>query len=205
MDVVCLDLEGVLVPEIWIAFAGETGIEALKATTRDVPDYDELMQQRLRHLADHNLKLADIEAVIGKLSPLPGARAFLDALRADYQVIILSDTFYEFSRPLMAQLGWPTIFCHRLVIDDNGAVSGYKLRQKDPKRRSVQAVKQLNYRVFAAGDSYNDTSMLEEADRGFLFRAPDNVIREFPQYESTNEYAQLRALIDRAAARGHDE
>ncbi|MEX2326471.1 MAG: bifunctional phosphoserine phosphatase/homoserine phosphotransferase ThrH [Pseudomonadales bacterium] len=205
MDVVCLDLEGVLVPEIWIAFAEKTGIEALKATTRDVPDYDELMQQRLGHLAEHNLKLHDIEAVIEGLSPLEGACAFLDSLRTNYQVIILSDTFYEFSKPLIAQLGWPTIFCHRLIITDSGSVAGYQLRQKDPKRKSVQAMKQLNYRVFAAGDSYNDTTMLEEADQGFLFRAPDNVIRDFPQYESTNEYSELRRLIDRAAAQVHVE
>jgi phosphoserine/homoserine phosphotransferase len=200
MDVVCLDLEGVLVPEIWIAFAEKTGIDALKATMRDIPDYDELMQQRLRILDENNLKLDDIQSVIGTLSPLPGARDFLDDLRSAYQVIILSDTFYEFSKPLMAQLAWPTLFCHRLVIDDSGRVADYKLRQKDPKRMSVRALRQLNYRIFAAGDSYNDTTMLEEADAGFLFCAPDNVISEFPQYPSTSEYAELRKLFDEAAA-----
>lgn len=199
VDVVCLDLEGVLVPEIWIAFAERTGIEALRATTRDVPDYDELMAGRLRHLARHKLKLADIQAVIGELSPLSGAEAFLDGLRAAYQVIILSDTFYEFSQPLMRRLGWPTLFCHRLVVDADGSVTGYRLRQQDQKRRSVQALKRLNFRVLAAGDSYNDTAMLSEADSGFLFRAPDNVIREFPQFPSTNDYAELRRLIDAAA------
>lgn len=199
MDVVCLDLEGVLVPEIWIAFAERTGIEALRATTREVPDYDQLMRGRLRILAEHELRLSDIQAVIGELSPLPGAADFLAGLRGSYQVIILSDTFYEFSRPLMKQLGWPTLFCHRLIVDGEGCVIDYKLRQKDPKRQSVKALKQLNYRVLAAGDSYNDTAMLEEADAGFLFRAPANVVAEFPQYPSTNDYDELRALIDGAS------
>ena len=181
MDVVCLDLEGVLVPEIWIQFAEDTGIEALKATTRDVPDYDELMQQRLSLLKDNNLTLTDIQSVIGQMLPLPGSKAFLDDLRASYQVIILSDTFYEFAEPLMRQLDWPTLFCHKLVISDNCIVD-FELRQADPKRHSVRALKQLNFRVFAAGDSYNDTTMLDEADAGFLFRAPENVIQEFPQF-----------------------
>lgn len=200
MDVVCLDLEGVLVPEIWIAFAERTGIEALRATTRDIPDYDQLMQGRLGHLEAHNLRLGDIQAVIAELSPLPGAKDFLDALRADYQVIILSDTFYEFSEPLMRQLEWPTIFCHELEVDKAGRVTGYRLRQPDPKRKSVQALKQLNFHVIAAGDSYNDTSMLIEADRGFLFRAPENVVREFPQFPATDSYAELRSMIDGASA-----
>jgi phosphoserine / homoserine phosphotransferase len=199
MDMVCLDLEGVLVPEIWIAFAAETGIDALRATTRDVPDYDQLMTQRLGHLAAHDLKLADIESVIARLSPMPGARAFLDDLRASYQVIILSDTFYEFSKPLMRQLGWPTLFCHKLTIDAEDRVVGYQLRQKDPKRKSVEALKQLNYRIFAAGDSYNDTTMLAAADKGFLFRAPENVRREFPQFACTEDYTELRQFIDHAA------
>ena len=199
MDVVCLDLEGVLVPEIWIAFAEKTGIDELRATTRDIPDYDELMQGRLAHLAAHDLKLGDIQAVISQLAPLPGAREFLDDLRTAYQVIILSDTFYEFSRPLMAQLGWPTLFCHKLEIDTEGRVVGYRLRQPDQKRKSVRALKQLNYRVIAAGDSYNDTAMLAEADVGFLFRAPDNVKREFPGFTSTDDYSELRRLIDTAA------
>ncbi|MDZ7684356.1 MAG: bifunctional phosphoserine phosphatase/homoserine phosphotransferase ThrH [Gammaproteobacteria bacterium] len=199
MDVVCLDLEGVLVPEIWIAFAEKTGIEALKKTTRDVPDYDELMTERLGHLDAHGLKLDDIQAVIADLSPLDGARAFLDSLRRDYQVIILSDTFYEFSKPLMEQLDWPTLFCHRLEIAADGRVADYRIRQRDPKRASVKALKSLNFRIFAAGDSFNDTTMLEEAHAGFLFHAPANVIEAFPQYESTNEYSQLRRLIDEAA------
>ena len=199
MQVVCLDLEGVLVPEVWIKFAEKTGIDALKATTRDIPDYDELMQQRLRLLDENNLDLAAIQAVIAELSPMPGAREFLDSLREKFQVIILSDTFYEFARPLMAQLAWPTLFCHKLEVSGDGRVTGYLLRQKDPKRQSVKALKQLKYTVFAAGDSYNDTTMLEEADAGFLFRAPQNVIDEFPQYKVTTEYTELAGFFDKAA------
>ncbi len=199
MQVVCLDLEGVLVPEIWIKFAEKTGIDALKATTRDIPDYDELMQQRLRLLDENNLDLAAIQAVIAELSPMPGAREFLDSLREKFQVIILSDTFYEFARPLMAQLAWPTLFCHKLEVSGDGRVTDYLLRQKDPKRQSVKALKQLKYTVFAAGDSYNDTTMLEEADAGFLFRAPQNVIDEFPQYKVTTEYTELAGFFDKAA------
>ena len=199
MDLVCLDLEGVLVPEIWIAFANKTGIESLRATTRDIPDYDVLMQQRLRILVEHNLKLDDIQDVIQTLAPMDGAKDFLDSLRASYQVIILSDTFYEFAQPLMQQLAWPTLFCHRLIVDDAGNVTGYKLRQKDPKKISVQSLHALNYSIFAAGDSYNDTTMLAEADVGFLFRAPKNVIEEFPQFRVTNDYAELRQFIDEAA------
>lgn len=196
MDVVCLDLEGVLIPEIWIAFAEKTGIEALKATTRDIPDYDVLMRQRLDILNKNKLKLADIQAVISSLEPMDGALAFLDSLRESYQVIILSDTFYEFGLPFMAQLNWPTLFCHKLVIDETGGIIDYKLRQDDPKRQSVRALHDLKFTVYAAGDSYNDTSMLAEADVGFLFRAPENVIREFPQYPVTSEYAELRNFID---------
>lgn len=201
MDLVCLDLEGVLIPEIWIAFAEKTGIDALRATTRDIPDYDVLMQQRLRILQEHQLKLQDIQEVIQTLAPMAGAKAFLDDLRANYQVIILSDTFYEFAQPMMQQLAWPTLFCHRLVVDASDTVTGYELRQKDPKRMSVRSLHALNYRIFAAGDSYNDTSMLSEADEGFLFRAPANVIQEFPQYRVTEEYSELRRFIDEAAAR----
>ena len=199
MQVVCLDLEGVLVPEIWIKFAEKTGIDALKATTRDIPDYDELMQQRLRLLDENNLDLAAIQAVIAELSPMPGAREFLDSLREKFQVIILSDTFYEFARPLMAQLAWPTLFCHKLEVSADGRVTDYLVRQKDPKRQSVKALKQLKYTVFAAGDSYNDITMLDEADAGFLFRAPQNVIDEFPQYKVTTEYTELAGLFDKAA------
>ena len=199
MQVVCLDLEGVLVPEIWIKFAEKTGIDALKATTRDIPDYDELMQQRLRLLDENHLDLAAIQAVIAELSPMPGAREFLDSLREKFQVIILSDTFYEFARPLMAQLAWPTLFCHKLEVSGDGRVTDYLLRQKDPKRQSVKALKQLKYTVFAAGDSYNDTTMLEEADAGFLFRAPQNVIEEFPQYKVTTDYTELAGFFDKAA------
>ena len=201
MDLVCLDLEGVLIPEIWIAFAEKTGIDALRATTRDIPDYDVLMQQRLRILQEHQLKLQDIQEVIQTLAPMAGAKAFLDDLRANYQVIILSDTFYEFAQPMMQQLAWPTLFCHRLVVNASDTVTGYELRQKDPKRMSVRSLHALNYRIFAAGDSYNDTSMLSEADEGFLFRAPANVIQEFPHYRVTEEYSELRRFIDEAAAR----
>ena len=199
MDIVCLDMEGVLVPEIWIEFAEKTGIEALKATTRDIPDYDVLMQQRLAILAENNLKLRDIQEVIAMLSPLDGAVDFLDSLREQYQLVILSDTFYEFAKPLVEQMKWPTIFCHKLVVQPDGAVTDYKIRQKDPKRMSGSALQSLNFRVFAAGDSYNDTTMLEEADAGFLFRSPANVIEEFPQYRVTNEYNELRRFIDEAA------
>ncbi|MEM7364214.1 MAG: bifunctional phosphoserine phosphatase/homoserine phosphotransferase ThrH [Pseudomonadota bacterium] len=199
MDIVCLDLEGVLIPEIWIAFSEKTGIGELSATTRDIPDYDELMTRRLALLKDNGLKLPDIQAVISELEPLPGARDFLDDLRSTYQVIILSDTFYEFARPLMVQLNNPTLFCHRLETNGEGTVTNYILRQPDPKRASVKALHSLNFRIFAAGDSYNDTTMLSEADAGFLFKAPDNVIAEFPQYPHTTEYSSLREFIDQAA------
>ena len=199
MDIVCLDLEGVLIPEIWIAFAEKTGIGELSATTRDIPDYDELMTRRLALLKDNELKLPDIQAVISELEPLPGARDFLDDLRSTYQVIILSDTFYEFARPLMVQLNNPTLFCHRLETNSEGMVTNYILRQPDPKRASVKALHSLKFRIFAAGDSYNDTTMLSEADAGFLFKAPDNVIAEFPQYPHTTEYSSLRECIDQAA------
>ena len=193
--IVTLDLEGVLVPEIWIAFAEKTGIEQLKLTTRDIPDYDELMTGRLAILNEHGLKLADIQEVIGTLAPLEGAKAFLDELRSITQVVILSDTFLEFAKPLMEQLAWPTIFCHDLEIDAEGRVANYRLRQPDQKRKAVAAFRSLNYRVIAAGDSYNDTTMLGEADTGFLFRSPDNVKAEFPQFRSAEEYDELMGLI----------
>lgn len=192
MELACLDLEGVLVPEIWIAFAEKTGIEELRATTRDIPDYNVLMKQRLGILDQHKLKIDDIQEVIATLSPLPGAIDFVDWLRERFQVVILSDTFYEFSQPLMRQLKWPTLFCHRLITDDAGRVVDYKLRQEDPKRASVKAFHSLNYRVIAAGDSYNDTTMLGEADVGMLIHAPQNVIEEFPQFRSVENLEELK-------------
>jgi phosphoserine/homoserine phosphotransferase len=193
VELACLDLEGVLIPEIWIAFAERTGIEELRATTRDIPDYDVLMKQRLALLHQHGLTINDIQKVIAELEPLPGAADFLNWLRERFQVIILSDTFYEFSQPLMRQLGWPTLFCHRLITDKDGRVIDYKLRQKDPKRASVKALHSLNYRVIAAGDSYNDTTMLAEAEVGILFHAPQNVIDEFPQFKAIHNFDDLRA------------
>jgi phosphoserine/homoserine phosphotransferase len=201
VQIVCLDLEGVLVPEIWIAFSERTGIPALRRTTRDEPDYDKLMRFRLDLLRRHGLGLKDIQQVIAGMGPEPGAKDFLDALRQRYQVVILSDTFYEFAMPLMAQLGMPTLFCHRLEADAQGFVAAYHLRQPDQKRQAVRAFKGLNFRTIAAGDSYNDTAMLGEAHAGILFRPPDNVVREFPQFPVTRDYAALRAEIDRAGAR----
>lgn len=201
MELACLDLEGVLVPEIWIAFAERTGIDELRATTRDVPDYNVLMKQRLKLLDRHNLKIGDIQDVIGTLEPLPGAIDFIGWLRERFQVIILSDTFYEFSEPLMRQLHWPTLFCHRLVVDDTGRVVDYKLRQEDPKRASIKALHSLKYRVLAAGDSYNDTTMLGEADVGFLIHAPDNVIKEFPQFKAVDSLDQLKQAFVEASDR----
>lgn len=201
MEIACLDLEGVLVPEIWIAFARMTGIDALKATTRDVADYDLLMKQRLRILDEHGLGLAEIQKVIAGLRPLEGATDFLDWMKERFQVVILSDTFYEFSQPLMRQLGWPTLLCHRLVVDETGKVAGYTLRQKDAKRQCVKAFRALNFRVIAAGDSYNDTAMLEEAHAGILFRAPEHVTREFPQYPTVHSYDELRQEFIKASSR----
>lgn len=201
MQIVCLDLEGVLVPEIWIEFAGRTGIPELRRTTRDEPDYDVLMKYRLDILARHKLGLPAIQEVIAAMGPFAGAREFLDGLRADYQVVILSDTFYEFAKPLMKQLGWPTLFCHSLEADAQGMLVNYHLRMPDQKREAVQRFKELNLKVVAAGDSYNDTAMLGEAHAGILFHPPENVIREFPQFPVTNDYDELRAEIDRAFAR----
>lgn len=200
MRIVCLDLEGVLVPEIWIEFAQRTGIPELRRTTRDEPDYDKLMKARLAILKRHGLGLAAIQDVIAAMGPMPGARDFLDALRGDYQVIILSDTFYEFARPLMRQLGLPTLFCHSLVVDDDGTIADYRLRMPEQKREAVTRLKELNFRVVAAGDSYNDTAMLAEAHGGILFHPPENVIREFPQFPVTRSYDDLRREIDRAFA-----
>lgn len=201
MEIACLDLEGVLVPEIWIAFAEKTGIESLRATTRDIPDYDVLMKQRLRILDEHGLTLNDIQEVIATLKPLDGAVEFVNWLRERFQVVILSDTFYEFSQPLMRQLGFPTLLCHKLVTDENGRVVDYQLRQKDPKRQAVLALKTLYYRIVAAGDSYNDTTMLAEADAGILFHAPDNVIAEFPQFPAVHTFADLKKEFIKASNR----
>jgi phosphoserine / homoserine phosphotransferase len=197
--VACLDLEGVLVPEIWINVSQKTGIAELSRTTRDEPDYDKLMHQRISILDRHGLKLADIQQVIGTMEPLDGARSFLDWLRERFQVLILSDTFDQFSLPLMRKLGYPTLFCNTLEIDGAGRIAGYKLRQKNGKRRAVEALHSLEFRVIAAGDSYNDTTMLAEADAGILFRPPDNVAREFSQFPVTRSYDDLRAAFARAS------
>ena len=201
MQVVCLDLEGVLVPEIWIEFSQRTGIAEFSRTTRDEPDYDKLMRFRIDLLAQHGLKLADIQGVIAGMSPLPGAQEFLAGLRERFQVIILSDTFYEFADPLMAQLGRPTLLCHRLVTDARGRIQDYRIRLPDQKRKAVRAFRDLAFEVIAAGDSYNDTAMLAEADAGILFRPPQNVIAEFPQFPVTRTYAQLRAAFLEAQER----
>ena len=194
---VTLDLEGVLVPEIWIAVAEATGIEELRRTTRDEPNYDLLMRQRLALLAEHNLTMSAIAQVISTLHPLPGAKDFLDALREKTQVIILSDTFEQFGLPFMRQLGMPTLLCHRLIVE-NDRIVDFELRQVDQKRHAVEAFKALNYRVAAAGDSYNDTAMLASADAGFLFHAPDNVIAEFPQFPSLSSFSELLEHLSRA-------
>lgn len=200
MHLVCLDLEGVLVPEVWINFAEKTGIEALRLTTRDIPDYDQLMRGRLRILAEHKLGLREIQDVISSMEPLPGATEFLRKLRQEYQLIILSDTFYEFGMPLMQKLELPTLFCHRLIVGADGQITDYKLRQNDPKRHAVVALKGLNFRVVAAGDSFNDTSMLGAADAGIFFHAPQNVTKQFPQFPVTHTYEELEAEIRRASA-----
>ena len=191
MQIACLDLEGVLVPEIWINVAERTGIKELRVTTRDISDYDVLMRQRIRILDEHNLKLADIQKVIAGMGPMPGAHEFLNRLREKFQVIILSDTFYDFAAPLMQQLGHPTLLCHRLKIDSNGRVADYHLRMPDQKREAVKALHHLKFKVVAAGDSYNDTAMLAEADAGILFCPPQNVIDEFPQFLVTTTYNEL--------------
>jgi phosphoserine/homoserine phosphotransferase len=199
--VACLDLEGVLTPEIWISVAAKTGIEALRRTTRDEPDYDRLMRERLAILDREGLALGDIQAVIATIRPLEGAREMLDWLRERMQVIILSDTFTEFARPLMAQLGYPCLFCNSLEVEgDGGRIRGYTLRIADGKRKAVMALKLLNFRVVAAGDSYNDTTMLREADAGILFRPPENVVRDFPEFPVTHTYDELRAAFLEAAA-----
>jgi phosphoserine/homoserine phosphotransferase len=201
MQIVCLDLEGVLVPEIWIAFAQRTGIKEFSRTTRDEPDYDKLMGFRLALLRQHGLKLADIQGVIKGMAPMAGAKSFLDDLRSRYQVIILSDTFYEFADPLMQQLGRPTLMCHRLEVDGEGFVAAYHLRQPNQKFHAVNALKSLNFKVIAAGDSYNDTGMLGAADAGFFIHPPAGIVAEFPQFPVHHDYGSLKASIDGAAAR----
>jgi phosphoserine/homoserine phosphotransferase len=201
MEIACLDLEGVLVPEIWIAFAEKTGIEALRKTTRDEPDYDVLMRYRLKILEEKGLGLKEIQEVIATLEPLPGAFEFVNWLRERFQVVILSDTFYEFASPLMKQLGYPTLLCHKLETDERGRVVKYHLRQANPKRQAVVGFKSMYYRTIAAGDSYNDTTMLAEADAGILFHAPQNVIDEFPQFPAVHSFADLKREFIRASNR----
>lgn len=198
VNLVCLDLEGVLVPEVWINVAESTGIDDLRLTTRDIADYDVLMRHRLQVLDRHGLTIQVIQEVVGRLTPLDGAKAFLDDLRRCGPVVILSDTFYEFASPLMRQLDWPTLFCHRLEIDADGRIMGYRLRMPDHKRAAVAAFRDLCFRTVAAGDSYNDVSMLKEADVGFLFRAPDNVIEAFPQFGRFTLFEELAAAISAA-------
>ena len=198
-SIVTLDMEGVLTPEIWIAVAEKTGIRELRRTTRDEPDYDKLMRGRLKILDQHHLKLSDIQQVIGTLRPLEGAKEFLDELRSQVQVIILSDTFEQFASPLLRQLGWPTLLCHRLVVE-NDRIVDYQLRVPEQKQKAVAAFKLLNYHVISGGDSFNDTTMLGEAHVGLLFRAPDNVKRQFPQFKAVEEYPDLMKLIRQAMA-----
>lgn len=206
MEIVCLDLEGVLIPEIWISLAERTGIEALRATTREVPDYDALMRQRLRILEEHGLGLPDVQAAADAVGPLEGATEFMDWLRRRFQVVILSDTFYEFAHPIMRRLGWPTLFCHRLQVDGGGRVVDYRLRMPDHKVQAVAAFRGLKFKVFAAGDSYNDTGMLKEADVGILFRPPDNVAREFPRFPVAREYGELQdRFLEASEYRGDKE
>ncbi|MBE0625566.1 MAG: bifunctional phosphoserine phosphatase/homoserine phosphotransferase ThrH [Burkholderiales bacterium] len=200
MDIVCLDLEGVLIPEIWIEFSRRTGIPELARTTREEPDYDKLMRGRIDLLGEHGLGLPDIQGVIAGMHPLEGAREFLDWLRAQSQVVILSDTYYQFAAPLMRALGNPTLFCHELVVEPGGRVSDYRLRMPEQKRAAVRAFKELNFHTIAAGDSYNDTTMLAEADAGILYCPPANVEAEFPQFPVTRNYDELRRAIVEASS-----
>ncbi len=197
--IACLDLEGVLVPEIWINVAERTGIDALRATTRDIPDYSELMRQRLRLCDEHELKIADIQSVINDMGPMEGAKEFLGWLKAHFQVVILSDTFYDFAEPLMRQLDFPTLFCHKLEISDTGRITDFKLRLPDQKRAAVTAFQGLNFKVAAAGDSYNDTTMLGQADAGILFCPPEKVIAEFPQFPVTRNYTEMQQAFETAS------
>ena len=201
MQIVCLDLEGVLIPEIWIACAERTGIDSLRRTTRDEPDYDKLMRMRLAVLEQNKLRLPDIQAVIDGMEPLPGAADFLAELRSRYQLVILSDTFYEFAQPFMRKLGWPTLFCHSLEIGASGTIVDYRLRQPNQKQAAVEALKSLNATIVAAGDSYNDVNMLKAADAGFFIHPPANITAEFPQFPVMNDHASLLEAIDAAFAR----
>jgi phosphoserine/homoserine phosphotransferase len=196
MNIVCSDLEGVFVPEIWINVAEKTGIEELRLTTRDIADYDVLMKRRLSILDENNLKIDDIKAVIATMTPLDGAVEFLNWIRSRTQIIVVSDTFDQFARPLMEKLGWPTLFCHTLSIAPDGFISDYILRQKDAKREAVISLKTLNYNTIAMGDSYNDITMLKEADSGILFNPPDNVKNEFPEFPVTFSYEELKSVIE---------
>jgi len=195
MFIVCSDLEGVFVPEVWINVAEKTGIEALRRTTRDEPDYDKLMHYRMKILDEYGLKLHDIQNVIAQIKPLPGALEFIAWMKERTQLIVVSDTFIQFADPLMKQLGRPTLFCHTLIMDEANRITGYKLRQKDPKRKTVEALQSLTYQVIAMGDSYNDTSMLTQADVGILFNPPQNVIDDFPQFPVTCDYEQVKEII----------
>lgn len=196
MKLVCLDLEGVLIPEIWIAFAKKTGIEELKLTTRDIPDYDVLMQKRLDILKEHKLTLGDIQDVISEMDPLEGAVEFTEAVRSQAQLIILSDTFVEFASPLMKKLGWPTLFCNSLEVDsETGMITGYKLRQNDGKRKAIEAFRSINYRMIAAGDSYNDLTMIQNADKGVFFRPPASIVEENPEFPVAQTHEELLAVI----------
>lgn len=195
MNVICSDLEGVWVPEVWINVAKKTGIEDLKLTTRDIKDYDELMQYRLKILDKHNLKLKDIQDVIATIEPMDGALDIIKWLQSISRVIIVSDTFVEFADPLMKQLDYPTLFCHSLEVDETDRIIGYNLRQKDPKRQVVKALQSLKYEVIAFGDSYNDTTMLQQADKAFLFKPPQNVIDDFPEFPVATDYEQMKSLL----------
>lgn len=196
MHAVCSDLEGVWVPEVWINVAKKTGIDELKLTTRDIRDYDELMNYRIKILKQHGLKLKDIQDVIASIKPLEGALDMVRWLKQETRFVVVSDTFVEFATPLMQQLEWPTLFCHSLIVDDDNMIVGYQLRQKDPKKKVIQALRSMNYRVVAFGDSYNDISMLKEADEAMLFKPPHNVMEDFPQFQSVNDYTELKKLLE---------
>lgn len=200
MQIICSDLEGVFVPEIWINVAEKTGIPELRLTTRDISDYDELMKKRLSILDEKGLSLKDIQKVIATMAPFPGAREFLDWMRSQVSVIIVSDTFVQFAGPLMEQLGWPTLFCNSLAVDPDGRITNYNLRQPDGKRKTVLALRSLNYEIIAMGDSYNDISMLKEAEHGFLFCPPENVVKEFPRFPVTRNYEELKQQLEKVIA-----